>query len=67
MASTYLSFEELWSGFLAGVGPAGTYCVSLSDADREHLREALFARVGSPMGQFTLGAVARCAVARVPG
>jgi SAM-dependent methyltransferase len=64
--STYGSFDELWNGFLAGVGPAGAYCVSLSDADRDRLREALLARVSSPVGGFTLGAVARCAVGRVP-
>jgi SAM-dependent methyltransferase len=67
VASTYASFDELWNGFLAGVGPAGAYCASLVDADRERLRSALFIRCGSPDGPFTLGAVARCAVARVPG
>jgi len=66
VASTYASFDELWNGFLAGVGPAGAYCVSLGDADRERLRSALFIRCGSPDGPFTLGAVARCAVGRVP-
>lgn len=65
-SSTYSSFDDLWGGLLAGVGPAGAYCVSLSDADRDRLRKALFARVGSPVGGFTLGAVARCAVGRVP-
>ena len=64
--STYESFDELWNGFLAGVGPAGAYCVALSDHDRERLRSELFARFDSPTGPFTLGAVARCAVGRVP-
>lgn len=67
VASTYGSFDELWNGFLAGVGPAGSYCVSLTDEDRDRLRAALLARFGSPTGPFTLGAVARCAVGRVPG
>jgi SAM-dependent methyltransferase len=67
VASTYASFDELWNGFLAGVGPAGSYCVSLSDGDRDRLRLALFRRFGSPTGPFTLGAVAHCAVGRVPG
>ncbi len=67
VASTYASFDELWDGFLAGVGPAGSYCVSLRDDERDRLRGALFARLGSPSGSFTLGAVARCAVGRVPG
>lgn len=66
-ASTYGSFDELWSGFLAGVGPAGAYCTALSVGDRGRLRSELFARMGSPTGSFTLGAVARCAVGVVPG
>jgi hypothetical protein len=66
VTSTYQSFEELWTGFLAGVGPAGSYCVSLSGEGRDRLRTALFARCGSPAGPFTLSAVARCAVGRVP-
>lgn len=66
-ASAYETFDELWSGFLAGVGPAGAYCASLSERDRSRLRTELFARFGSPPGPFTLGAVARCAVGRVPG
>jgi SAM-dependent methyltransferase len=67
VTSTYGSFDELWSGFLAGVGPAGSYCVSLNEDDRDRLRTALLARFGSPTGPFTLGAAARCAVGRVPG
>ena len=65
VASTYASFDELWNGFLAGVGPAGAYCLSLADERRELLRQALLARLGSPTGPITLGAVARCAVGRV--
>lgn len=67
VASTYASFDELWHGFLAGIGPAGSYCVALSDENRARLRAALLVRLGSPTGPFTLGAVARCAVGRVPG
>lgn len=67
VASTYASFDELWRGFLAGVGPAGAYCVGLTEPDRERLRVALLLRCGSPVGPLTLGARARCAVARVPG
>lgn len=67
VASTYGSYDELWGGFEAGVGPAGAHCCSLDDADRLRLRAALHRRVGSPDGRFTLGALARCVVARVPG
>ena len=61
--STYADFDELWNGFLAGVGPAGAYCTALPDHARARLRSALFERLGEPAGPFTLGAVARCAVA----
>jgi SAM-dependent methyltransferase len=66
VSSTYSSFDELWNGFLAGVGPAGAYCTSLDDDDRERLRSALFVRLGEPAAAFTLGAVARRAVGRNP-
>lgn len=66
VTSTYSSYDELWSGFLAGIGPAGSYCVSLGEGDRERLRQALFERFGSPTGPFTLAAMARFAIARVP-
>jgi hypothetical protein len=66
VSSTYASFDELWRSFLAVVGPAGAYCVALEEGDRARLRDELFRRFGSPSGDFTLGAVARCAVARVP-
>jgi SAM-dependent methyltransferase len=64
--STYPSFEELWSGFLAGIGPAGSYCLSLSDDRRATLRDELFDRLGSPTGAFTLAATARCASGHTP-
>lgn len=66
VSSTYGSFDELWDGFLAGVGPAGAYCVSLPEEDRLRLRRELFAELGSPTAAFTLRAVARCAVGRAP-
>jgi SAM-dependent methyltransferase len=67
VSSEYADFDELWSGFLAGIGPAGSYCVSLNDRDRAALRDELFERVGAPTGGFGLGASARSASARVPG
>jgi len=65
VSSTYTSFDELWRSFLAGVGPAGAYLVALPEGDRARLHDELYQRFGSPSGEFTLGAVARCAVARV--
>jgi SAM-dependent methyltransferase len=67
VSSTYRDFDELWSGYLAGIGPAGTFCVALSDEQRSAVRGELFDRLGSPDGPFSLAATARCARARVPG
>jgi len=67
VSSTYESFDELWAGFLAGIGPAGSFCVSLGDEQRADLRDELFRRVGSPAGSFSLAARARFARGRVPG
>lgn len=66
VSSTYADFDELWQGFLIGVGPAGSYCVSLEEDRRRRLRLQLLDRLGHPDGPFTLNAVARCAVARTP-
>jgi len=59
--ATYADFDELWAGFLGGVGPAGAHCLSLPEDEREALRQALFERLGSPPGMLTLDAIARCA------
>lgn len=66
-SSSYADVDELWSGFLAGIGPAGSYLVGLDAARQTALRDELVARIGSPTGAFTLDAVARCGRARVPG
>ncbi len=66
VASTYRDFDELWAGFLVGVGPAGAYCVG-QDADRRAaIRQTLFDRLGAPAGEIQLGAAARSAIGRVP-
>jgi len=39
--TNFANFNDYWSPFLGGQGPAGKYCVSLSEDDREHLRERL--------------------------
>jgi ubiquinone/menaquinone biosynthesis C-methylase UbiE len=66
VATTYADFDELWAGFLAGIGPAGSYCAGLAEEQRAGLRTELFHRVGSPTGSFTLAATARCAAGRSP-
>lgn len=65
--SRYEDFDELWDGFLAGVGPAGAFCVSLGDDDRVAVRDELFSRLGEPTGSFALGAVVRAARGRRGG
>ena len=66
VTSTYAGFDELWSGLLGGVGPAGSYCVGLPEDRRAALRTELFERLGSPSGSFSLSALARCATGRAP-
>lgn len=66
VSSTYESFDELWSGFLAGIGTAGSYCVSLDAERRTALRHNLFERIGEPVGQFELSATARSASGVAP-
>jgi ubiquinone/menaquinone biosynthesis C-methylase UbiE len=52
----YESFDDYWEPFTAGVGPGGSYCVSLDDAAREALREECRRRLGDPPGGFVLSA-----------
>lgn len=63
----YVDFDELWTSFLGGVGPAGAYLVSLGEPDRAAVAAALFERVGSPSGAFELSASAHAARGRRPG
>ncbi len=66
VSTTYQDFDELWAGLLAGIGPAGSFCVGLPDAVRSELRSELHDRLGSPSGGFTLEAMARSARGRRP-
>jgi SAM-dependent methyltransferase len=52
----YEDFDDLWQGFLLGIGPAGAFCAALDPERREALREGCFRRLGSPAGPFVLGA-----------
>jgi SAM-dependent methyltransferase len=66
VTSTYEVFDELWEGFLGGIGPAGAFCLSLSPERRTDVRAEMFRRLGSPAGGFALRAVARSAKGTVP-
>jgi SAM-dependent methyltransferase len=43
--TVFRDFDDYWSPFLGGQGPAPGYCVSLSDAKRDALREKLRAEL----------------------
>lgn len=57
--STYADAAEVWQGFLAGVGPAGAWCLSLAEDERDALRREFLSRLPTS-GPVTLSAVARC-------
>jgi len=51
--TTFPSFEDFWTPFTLGAGPAPGYCMSLPEHDRQRLKERLAADVGSD-GPVTL-------------
>ena len=53
----FADFDDYWSPFLRDQGPAGAYCVSLSEAHRERLRTHL-ARVLPFNADGTIGLIA---------
>jgi SAM-dependent methyltransferase len=62
--ASYSGFDDLWSGFTGGVGPAGAFCATLDHDARERLRVELARRLGDPAGPFKLTARAWYAVGR---
>lgn len=66
VTSPYAGFDELWSGFVAGIGPAGSFCAALEDEQRAAVRTALFDVLDKPAGRFELAGTARCARGLVP-
>lgn len=67
VSSRYEDFEELWSSFSRGVGPAGQHLQSLPPDRQAALKEQYFARIGEPRGSFELGARSWAVRGRVPG
>jgi ubiquinone/menaquinone biosynthesis C-methylase UbiE len=61
---SYDDFDDLWSPFPTGVGPAGAYAASLDGDAQAALRAEFHRRLGKPRGSFTLSARAWCAVGR---
>jgi ubiquinone/menaquinone biosynthesis C-methylase UbiE len=66
VTARYADFDDLWSPFTLGVGPAGAHCASLSEPERERLRDAHRRRLGSPKGEFELSARAWFVRGRAP-
>jgi SAM-dependent methyltransferase len=66
VSAEYQSFDELWSSYQRGVGPAGDFCASLDPEVRDALRGEYFRRLGEPAGSITLGAQAWALRGRVP-
>lgn len=64
--TTYDDFDELWTGFCAGIGPAGAYCTTLPGNHQRELRGRLHDRLGNPPAAFTLDATARSTTATRP-
>jgi SAM-dependent methyltransferase len=62
VSAAYHDFDDLWEPFLAGVGPAGDFAVSLDPERQAALREEYRRRLGSPDGPFELKARAWYAV-----
>ena len=67
VSAGYQSFDDLWSSFELGVGPAGEFCTSLGPEMRKGLRAEYRRRLGDLSGSFTLSARAWAVRGQVPG
>ena len=56
VTADYADFDDYWLPFPHGPGPSGAYARSLDEEGRQALGAALFRRLGSPKGPFTLSA-----------
>lgn len=64
--ASYAGFEDLWSPFLAGIGPSGAFCTSLDDEPRAALHDAYRAQLAVGDEPFELTARAWATAGRVP-
>lgn len=62
--SAYTDFEDFWDAALGGVGPAGSWLLSLDESVRSAVREETYRRLDRPTGAFTLRGRAWAARAR---
>jgi hypothetical protein len=65
VATSYKDFDELWSSFELGVGPAGQYLMSRDPETQEAIRAEYYRRLGEPAGSFELPARSWAALGRV--
>ena len=66
--TAFSSFDDYWTPFLGGTGPAPRYCMELSEPERERLRLAVRERLPiGPDGEILLAARAWGARGRVTG
>jgi SAM-dependent methyltransferase len=56
VTAAYAGFDDVWSPFLGGVGPAGAFCASLGEEARVALRDAFRRRLAVGEGPFELTA-----------
>ncbi len=66
VSTGYEDFDELWTSFSRGVGPAGQYLLSVRPEQQEAIRAEYFARIGEPSGSFELSARSWAVQGRVP-
>jgi SAM-dependent methyltransferase len=52
--ASYTGFDDFCDGWGSGAGPAGVWLDSLTDAQREQARAAMYRELGEPTGEFTL-------------
>lgn len=67
VSARYEDFDDLWSPFPTGIGPAGAFVKSLDEEKRDALREALRRRLGVGDAPFELSARAWAVAGRTPG
>jgi SAM-dependent methyltransferase len=54
--ASYDDFDDLWQPLETGIGPSGSYVMSLDADKRAAVRRTMYELLGSPNGPFTLNA-----------
>jgi SAM-dependent methyltransferase len=56
LEARYTGFDDCWSPFAFGIGPAGSWLVAQDEPRRAAVRDAFFEALGRPQGAFALRA-----------